>query len=227
MSDNDFDRSIYRLGGLCKNGHDFNGLNQSIRYLSNGRCIDCLSDRKPYIKREDVDVVPEYLIGTFDSLMFKLGSLCLRNHEFEGTSKSLRYIRTGACKECQKQLGRKHYQDNRDEFLRKCSVYRTENKEQRIKYNREYYKRNKLVRLQACAEYRSRNKEAIAACKAEWYKRNKEKHSERMRAWNEKNRDRIKECKQRYRKTICRSFCSAQHGRRGLLGKYRPSLQLL
>jgi 5-methylcytosine-specific restriction endonuclease McrA len=41
----DFDKSKYRLGLLCKRSHDWMGSGQSLRWISNGRCVGCERER--------------------------------------------------------------------------------------------------------------------------------------------------------------------------------------
>lgn len=197
MIHDDFDKSVYRLGRLCKNGHDFNGLSQSIRYISSGHCVDCLHKGKPYIKREK-ETVPDHLLEKFDSLAFRLGSLCHQGHDFEGTGKSLRYINNGGCEDCRRQYRREYYQDNRDEILEKQREYNQQNKEIKTEYRKRYYQENREEHLQKCAEYRRLNKEAIARRGSDWYRRNRERHAARSRQWKEANKERLRELKRAY-----------------------------
>ena len=41
----DFDVSKFRLGKLCNRGHDWVGTGQSLRYVSNSKCIECAKER--------------------------------------------------------------------------------------------------------------------------------------------------------------------------------------
>lgn len=42
----DFDESKYRLGRLCKRGHDWMGTGQSLQRINGGRCLECDKQRK-------------------------------------------------------------------------------------------------------------------------------------------------------------------------------------
>jgi 5-methylcytosine-specific restriction endonuclease McrA len=187
----EFDTKIFRLGRLCKNGHDFNGLGQSIRYQSNGRCIDCMTDTKPYIKREK-HPVPGHLIGTFDQSIFRLGSLCRNGHDFKGSGKTLRKIDGGHCLDCLKNYKQSYYKENRETLLAKQAAQRRENQEQVSIRRKKWYRENREKHLQKCAEYVKRNKEKVAARGALYYQRNKEKLAERNAEYRRKNSDKLR-----------------------------------
>lgn len=193
----DFDRSIFRLGRVCKNGHDFNGLNQSIRYISNGRCIDCKTSSRPYLKREK-NPISDHLLGTFDSLVFRLSTLCSQRHDFGETGKSLRYVSSGVCVECHKIYQQKRYQENRDEILAQQAEYRSLNQEKRSDYRRRLYQKNKEHHLQQHAEYRRKNKTKIVAYQAEYYRKNKTKINQKAAKYRAENQESIKRQKREH-----------------------------
>nr|WP_290224311.1 hypothetical protein [Trichocoleus desertorum] len=193
----EFDTKIFRLGRLCKNGHDFNGLGQSIRYQSNGRCIDCMTDTKPYIKREK-HPVPEHLIGTFDPLLFRLGSLCRNGHDFNGSGKTLRKIDGGHCLDCLRDYKQSYYQENRETVLAKQAAHRQANLEEVRLRKRKWYRDHREEHLQQCAEYREKNKEKIAARRALYYQRNKEKRAEWNAKYQRENRDKLRVSRAQY-----------------------------
>jgi 5-methylcytosine-specific restriction endonuclease McrA len=41
----DFDESKYKLGSLCKRGHDWLGTDQTLRWINGSRCIECDRER--------------------------------------------------------------------------------------------------------------------------------------------------------------------------------------
>jgi hypothetical protein len=71
----------------------------------------------------------------FDNTKHYLGKLCRHNHEIEG--KSLRYLSTNFCVECQKN----HYLKNREKRLEKLR-----------EYSRSYYHKN----IEKWKKYRSK-----------------------------------------------------------------------
>jgi hypothetical protein len=74
---------------------------------------------------------------TFDSTRFSLGRLCSKEHSYLNTGKSLRYLSSGKCKECQSQRSRLHYLANRDEVIERVQEYRRSNRDQINQYMRE------------------------------------------------------------------------------------------
>lgn len=57
MNDNQFDSTKYKLGKLCKRGHDWNGTGKSLRYAINSpTCVDCARN-KALAKRQQL---PDY-----------------------------------------------------------------------------------------------------------------------------------------------------------------------
>lgn len=50
-----------------------------------------------------------------DESKYKLGGLCKRGHDHEGTGKSLRYG-SGRCRECIKEYQKEHYQANAEKI---------------------------------------------------------------------------------------------------------------
>ena len=75
----------------------------------------------------------------FNELKFKLGSLCKRGHDYEGTGKSLRNINTNNCLECSIEYRNEH-KDEAKEYSKK---YIQTNIERLKAYKGEWYKDNK------------------------------------------------------------------------------------
>lgn len=185
-----FDTNIFRLGRLCLKGHDFTGNQQSIRYISSGRCIDCVTNSKPYIKR-DKPKIPELLLNTFDPLVFFLGSVCKQGHNFKDSSYSLRYINGGHCMECNKEYRKYYYEANKKEILNKCSEYKKRNYDKYIEFRKAYYLRNREVLLRRCKDYVENNQEKTKLRRKTYYQNNKNQIEEKTKQYKEKNKEKI------------------------------------
>lgn len=100
----------------------------------------------------------------FDLSKFRFGTLCLRNHEFLNTQKSIRRMSNGLCPQCQNLKTR--------ESEKKIPI---ESRKERSKNN--YYK-HKESRLEKAKAWKARNKERCAA----WRKQRRLKHLEEEKA---------------------------------------------
>ena len=84
------------LGGLCGRGHDHNGTGFSLKNTHTRSCVECkkLTDKS---KRK-----LDKIIVTGDDIPdnFRLGQLCRRGHDYNGTGFSLRRICNNCCVEC-------------------------------------------------------------------------------------------------------------------------------
>lgn len=89
-----------------------------------------------------------------------MGTLCGRNHDFEGTGFSVRNRKYGYCYACSRFLQEQH----REERLEMQAEYRAKN-QKKIKEN--------------ARRYREENQERIAAYFREWYVANREKVRQR------------------------------------------------
>ena len=113
-------------------------------------------------------------IANFDTRVFRLGSLCLRNHRYGRLNQSLRYIRSGMCVPCAKQhqararkrwaedheyrerikkKHREHYQKTKDQVREKQKKWVSENRD----------KVRKAHRRREGRDRRLKNNRAIAA----------------------------------------------------------------
>jgi hypothetical protein len=109
------DTEKFKLGKLCKRGHDWEGTSKTLRRVCNSACIECRGVEQ--IKTIPVDIPEEIRLqllnnAGIDSSKYKLRSLCKYNHNWNGTGLSLRTNDTyskcsgntvmGKCVECVK-----------------------------------------------------------------------------------------------------------------------------
>jgi hypothetical protein len=106
------DTEKFKLGKLCKRGHDWEGTGKTLKYVRNTQCPTCRGVKN--IDFAPVKTDPEILFSehNIDPSRFRLGKICPNNHEWENTGKSLRTKNTGACIICSP---RKHL-SAREEF---------------------------------------------------------------------------------------------------------------
>lgn len=105
-----------RLGPLCPHGHDYQGTGMSLKYVSNGMCVECSkmhSRTQQAIKK--AGPVPGNAIGRHF-----VGRLCCRGHNcHKGTGlppASLRLVATGHCVQCQRGYSKKAYHKIKDDL---------------------------------------------------------------------------------------------------------------
>ena len=77
----------------------------------------------------------------FDTSKFKLGALCKRGHDYEGTGRSLRYLSKSMCTECNKMAGKNRRERNAEYCREYAKEYYEKNKEHLMEYAREYGKK--------------------------------------------------------------------------------------
>ena len=100
----------------------------------------------------------------YDKTVFYLGTLCKRNHRYENSCESLRYIKGNHCVICRKMYdhSQRYYRKNRDECLRKSKIYYAKNAEKKKKQGKAYYVANKERILERDriygAKYRKKNR---------------------------------------------------------------------
>lgn len=193
----DFDTTKYKLGNLCKKGHDYNGTGMSLRLLRWNYCIECWKSnaKRHYTKhREEILVKAKkvrkleqkppklkfsqeiLIVQGIDSSKYRVGKLCKKNHEFLNTGGSLRYS-SGRCLECH----REWYKNNleRQKNLKHSWYKRNKNKYQA------FYKRHKEEIIQ----YQKTNWERTKEIARNWYHSNKGKVKEYWKRWYELNRE--------------------------------------
>jgi 5-methylcytosine-specific restriction endonuclease McrA len=137
-------------------------------------------------------------LSDFDVSKFRLGKLCKRGHEYEGTGKTLRYVSNNVCIECHKLTVRKHREKNIEKYRENDKRYREENRERYIENGKKYYKENKERLLASNKKYREENAERISQNNKQWRDENLDYVKERMKKWNEENKDRKNEYMRQY-----------------------------
>ena len=126
-----FDPTKFKLGNLCRRGHEWEGSGQSLRTYRNS-CVECskLTCQRHYqAKKQRLDIerqqkaesepqtISTELLSQLDTSKFKLGTLCINNHDWNSTGKSLRYKCQGSCVECRKIYIRQYYEQNKQEIV--------------------------------------------------------------------------------------------------------------
>lgn len=113
---------IYILGSICKRNHRYEGKALTLRYANSGACVECSiteHKKKRDIKAEKRIEARLADLSYCDSLLaeaglntdrFTLSKLCPRNHDWNQTGKSLRYINSTKCRQCQLDIKAKKYQ---------------------------------------------------------------------------------------------------------------------
>lgn len=168
-------------------------------------------------------------MSSFDVSKFYLGTLCKRQHNFEDTEKSLRYIKGGSCKECEcnrrdpeirRQYNQSYYhrnrskiledkkqyhQENREHILQQKKSYRQKNLERILKSGRNYYWNNKDRLNQANREYRTANHQRILLHNRNYYRENAEFCRQISRDYRKRHPEVARQGRQRYyaRKAKC------------------------
>ena len=126
----------------------------------------------------------------FNTDKFRLGSLCKREHDYEGTGKSLRYKCSNNCIECHAISTKKYREDNKE----KIKEYNEEIKELKCKNAKVYYEQNKEKIKNRVNKYREDNKEKIK----EYITINKEKIKNHMKEYREQNKEKIQAMNRKY-----------------------------
>ena len=188
------DPGIYKLGQVCKRGHDFNNEGFSIRIKSNSSCILCRLDNRKQAKAgiktrepgfsiaELTEEAKQYLIGLgADPELFRFGSVCQSNHNFNDLGVSIRYKNRGKCILCQREYD-----------VQKRLLHGDRIKER----NRQYRQDNREVCSQRSREYREQNLEKVKVVNKRWREANREtllpKLREASKAHYQRNRARYR-----------------------------------
>ena len=219
-----FDEEKYKLGSLCKRGHDYEETGYSLRRIKGSTCVECAklnnrkyflgnkeklreyskqwkSDKRKRLKNSSKDrnkkkdpAIEKILsrVKPFDTDKFHLGVLCKRNHDYEGTGYSLRYvISDNACVLCQRLRSLKSNFKNREKIRQR----RWENKEKGYqcpsRSKEGYTKQNKKY-------YREHAEEIKERCHRN-YIENREEMIERSREFRLRNPEKVKEYQRNYR----------------------------
>ena len=96
------DTEKFKLGKLCKRGHDWEDTGKSLRYKKDCNCTACRGILDPGSDGVKKDLYNDELLNAgIDISIFKLGRLCKRSHDWNNTGLSLRYRGDGAnCVDC-------------------------------------------------------------------------------------------------------------------------------
>jgi len=96
-----FDSSKVYLGRLCKKGHDYLGTGKSLRRVGHGTCVICgqinSQVKEPLVPIKFWIEQTKTLRPDIDINKFYLGSLCSKEHNFEG----LRRLSSRICLQCE------------------------------------------------------------------------------------------------------------------------------
>ncbi len=102
-----FDKSRVYLGRLCKRGHDYLGTGKSLRRVGHGSCIRCSQEnqgvQKPLVSISYWLEKTKQEHPEIDNNKFYLGTFCEKNHEYQDTGLSLRYLSSRQCLQCSKE----------------------------------------------------------------------------------------------------------------------------
>ena len=77
----------------------------------------------------------------FDKIKFRLGTLCKRGHDYEGTGKSLRHLLShkicvgGQCRACKKEYGKQYNDEHRGENKKYREGHKKEKKDNNLRVN--------------------------------------------------------------------------------------------
>lgn len=203
VSDIQFIDSKHKLGRLCSRKHNYNDTGLSLRFKRNSDCVYCCRERmeeKRKSKNKKLIFVSKVL---YDPLIYSLSNLCRKGHDYEGTGRSLRSIKTNACYHCRKNNYNKH-RDSILEYMRKYSEehkeqislrnkqYKAKNRDFLIVQNREYYAKNKIKILAQKQIYAQLNKEAIKSYRTSYYEtevgKAAKRRSNQKREYQKKNK---------------------------------------
>jgi hypothetical protein len=157
-----------------------------------------------------MDILSEFGI---DSGKFVLGGLCKRGHDFEGTGKSLRYVKgTHQCVQCNKESSAENRKRNPEKVKERSQAYYQANKQAALDYSATYYSQHKQQakewrqrpevaekHRQQSRLYRQNNLEKVKLKNKKWREANKDYISKRGKEWRKLNRDNFLEYLSRYR----------------------------
>lgn len=118
-----FDAAKFRLGSLCRHGHEYENTGMSLRYTNKqGQCVECkrIVSKKEKAKRKNKKTnltEAQRLIVQGQGRnpdLYRLGTLCKHRHDWHGTGQSLRMISNGTCDGCYAITNAKSYDKNRE-----------------------------------------------------------------------------------------------------------------
>jgi hypothetical protein len=187
MDTTDFDQEKFFLGVLCTAGHEWQGTGQTLRYASTRKCAEChrrkerdrqhkLTAPKKAQAEKLKQSLQELLIeNSVDITVFKLGPLCLRQHDWNGTGYSLRYAnRSATCTECSLEHKRQRRRRNpelvRAKDRERMRIFREKNPD----YSARMYQRYKATHKRCLARRYQANKAEYNQKSRENYLQNRE-----------------------------------------------------
>ena len=136
----DFDKDKFYLGKLCNHNHKWNELEQSLRYCSINRCVQCIKERRP---------TPEQQRAEYQ-----------KNREKRlQTAKKCRDMNPQRVKESRK----KYREKNKEKIKGYMNKWEETNKEKRSDYHRKYCSDNSELISERRKNYRKTEKGKLAA----------------------------------------------------------------
>lgn len=133
------------LGQPCKLNHTWEGTELCLRFKKERACVQCYKETLEK-KRQ-----PEENKKIVLNEMHYLGKLCIKNHEYNSTGRSLRYCADRGCIECTKQRTEKWFKNNPEKrriyleknrnYFYRCAVRWREANPDKVKDSLERYKK--------------------------------------------------------------------------------------
>lgn len=122
-------------------------------------------------------------MNIYNKKMFFLGNLCKREHRWENSQESLRYVKGNrSCCECVKE----YYLKNKGRLNKQSREYNLLHKEEIKKYMKQYVQENR---------------KKINEQRRQYYQQNKEKTYQKIKEWRINNKEKIKiQCRINYKK---------------------------
>lgn len=213
LDDLGFDPSKLYLGQLCKHGHDWNGSGQSLRRISNSDCAECNRQRgssfykekrqprlqaqarkrqteKSAIQRLQHDLL---VAAGVDTQRFRLGSLCRRQHHWNGTEFSLRYRQNDSsiCVECSRERQKNLTSEQIERNATKQAEWRERNREALLERKRRYHHANKEAIAKKHKVYHQRNKTWLNAKARGRYQQSRDEHRAYRTAYYQSDRGKM------------------------------------
>lgn len=140
------------LGTLCKNKHNYNKTDYSLRFKADRSCIECKKAKRRKRNSER---------KSKQKNKFYIGEICNNNHKHNKELKSLRYISNNDCVECKKNNDKKSYNKRKEQILKNKKIYYLDNKEALLVKNKEYYLKNKNDIIEKNKNYYNKNKKHL------------------------------------------------------------------
>ena len=135
MNLTDFDTSKFKLGTLCKRGHDYEGAGQSLRYISTNQCLCC---HKIHAKSERVQAYrKQYREENREEIRKNAKKryeenrdwFIARNQQWREQNKDNEIY-----KERKKRSQKKYHEKNKEKINEKGKIYHENNRERRKAY---------------------------------------------------------------------------------------------